>query len=217
MTTAVRFETHPQAIDARAVDEASRLIRAGGVVAFPTDTLYGLAADPFSPAAVQRVFDVKGRGAERALPLVAADVSQIEDRIGALSPLTVRLARRFWPGPLTVLIPAPATLGPNVTGGTGRVGVRVPDHPVARALCRACGGPLIATSANRSGEPATEEPDEVIRTLGNVIDGILDGGRAPGGPPSTVIDLAGEAPRLVRAGAIAWEDVQRFLRTGAGA
>jgi L-threonylcarbamoyladenylate synthase len=214
MTTAVRLETHPQAIDARAVDAAGRLVRAGGVVAFPTDTLYGLAADPFSAAAVQRVFEVKGRGAERALPLVAAEISQIEERIGTLSPLAARLARRFWPGPLTLLILAPATLAPNLTGGTGRVGVRVPDHPVARALCRACGGPLTATSANRTGEPATEDPDEVIRSLGNLIDGILDGGRAPGGAPSTVIDAVTAAPRLVRAGAIAWEDVQRFLCDG---
>ena len=118
------------------------------------------------------------------------------------------LAETFWPGPLTLLIRAPAALPEEVTGGTGRVGVRVPAHGVARGLCRACHRPLTATSANLSGEPPSADPDEVARTLGARIDLLLDDGRAPGGQPSTIVDVTGSAPRLVRAGALAWDQVQ---------
>jgi L-threonylcarbamoyladenylate synthase len=112
----------------------------------PTDTLYGLAVDPRQADAVARVFSVKGRGAERALPLIAADTAQVIAHIGDLPPLAERLAARFWPGPLTLLLAAPAALAADVNGGTGRIGVRVPAHDVARALCRACATLLTATA-----------------------------------------------------------------------
>ena len=131
----------------------------GGLVALPTDTLYGLAADPFSAAAVARVFAVKGRAAERALPLIAADAAQVAAHLGRLPAAGQRLAERFWPGPLTLLMPAPRALARDVTGGTGRVGVRVPADAVARAICAEAGRPITATSANISGEPATADPD----------------------------------------------------------
>lgn len=193
-----------------ALQEAAKWIRAGGVVAIPTDTLYGLATDPFSALGVARVFAVKGRAGERALPLIAADAGQIESSIGPLPPLGARLAERFWPGPLTLLMPAPRLLAGNVAGGTGQVGVRVPAHEIARAICRAVGGPITATSANVSGEPATADPDEVERTLGDRLDLLIDAGPAPGGPPSTIVDLA-DRPRLVRAGAIPWEEIRACL------
>ena len=193
--------------DAAAVEQAARIIRAGGVVAAPTDTLYGLAADPFQPDAVARVFAVKGRSAERALPLIAADTAQVERFLGELPPMAQALAADFWPGPLTLLLAAPATLPAEVTGGTGRVGVRVPAHDIARALCRACGTVLTATSANVSGEPAPDDPGEVDRTIGSQIDVLLDAGRTAGGPPSTIVDATGSTPRLVRAGAVPWNEV----------
>ena len=152
--------------DAAGIERAAAVIRAGGLVAFPTDTLYGLAADPFNADAVARVFAAKGRGAERALPLIAADEAQIARQLGRLPPLAGALAERFWPGPLTLLIAAPPTLAAAVTGGTGRVGVRVPAHDVARALCRASDSVLTATSANLSGDPATDDPDAVAASLG---------------------------------------------------
>jgi len=191
-----------------AVQEAAKLIRAGAVIAIPTDTLYGLAADPFSPAAVQRVFDVKGRGGDRPLPLIAADVAQIAAHLGALPKTVARLGDTFWPGPLTMLIAAPASLAPQVAAGTGRVGVRVPDNPVARAVCQAVGRPITATSANISDEPATSDPDVVENTLGDRIELLIDGGRTRGGPASTIIDVTVDPPALVRAGAIPWEQVQ---------
>ena len=160
-------------------------------VALPTDTLYGLAADPFRADAVARVFLVKGRMADRALPLIAADADQVAARLGPLPPNGARLAEKFWPGPLTLLVPAPAALAREVTGGTGRVGVRVPAHEIARAICRGPDGPITATSANRSGQPATADPGEVERTLGDDVDLLIDAGPTPGGAPSTIVDVTG--------------------------
>jgi L-threonylcarbamoyladenylate synthase len=197
-----------------AIQEAAKWILSGGIVAVPTDTLYGLAADPFCPDAVARVFLVKGRGADRPLPLIAADAQQIADHLGPLSANAARLAERFWPGPLTLLVAAPRTLARDVAGGTGRVGVRVPADRVARAICRAAGRPLTATSANVSGEPATADPDHVERTLGDRIDLLIDTGPTHGGPASTIVDATGADPALVRAGAIPWDEILLWLNTG---
>lgn len=208
----IRLRTAADPPDESALAQAAQILRGGGVVAFPTDTLYGLAADPFAAAAVRRVFLLKGRQAERALPLVAADLSQVEVHLGRLPDIGARLARGFWPGPLTLLVASVPTLAAEVTGDTGRVGVRVPAHAVARALCRAAGGPLTATSANRSGEPATADPEVVARALGGALDALVDAGVTPGGPASTIVDVTGGEPRLVRAGAVPWEQLQAYLR-----
>jgi L-threonylcarbamoyladenylate synthase len=199
---------HP---DAAVLRDAAAVIQSGDVVAIPTDTLYGLAADPFSRAAVERVFVAKGRPAERALPLVAADLEQIESQIGILHPDARRLADAYWPGPLTLLLPRPRTMPEEVTGGLALVGVRVPAHAVARGLCGAAGRPLTATSANPSGAPASADPDDIERTMGGAVPLLIDAGRTPGGPPSTIVDVSEREPRLIRAGAISWEDVQACL------
>jgi L-threonylcarbamoyladenylate synthase len=204
------------AIDARrpdtvALEEAAALILAGEIVAVPTDTLYGLAADPFSTIAVARVFRAKGRSGERALALIAADIAQIEFHLGPLSPEARRLASAFWPGPLTLLVPRPPAMPDAVTGGLGQVGIRVPAHAVARGLCRVSARPLTATSANPSGAPAPADPGDVARTLNDAIALLLDAGPAPGGPPSTIVDVSGGELRLVRSGAIPWEEVQACL------
>jgi L-threonylcarbamoyladenylate synthase len=211
------------AIDARqpaatALAEAAAILRAGGVVAMPTDTLYGLAADPFSSAAITRVFAVKGRSAERAMPLVAADVDQVVRQIGPLSEVAQRLASMYWPGPLTLLVARPPSIPAEVAGGRGEIGVRVPAHTVPRELCRVCGCLLTATSANLSGEPPSNDPDAVARSLGIAgpwgVDLLLDAGRTPGGAPSTIVDVTGRDVRLVRPGAIAWDDVQACMQRG---
>ena len=198
--------------DAEAIGHAASLLRRGAIAAIPTDTLYGLAADPFSSAAVQRIFSIKDRASERALPLVAASLEQVDAQLGTLPLVGQRLARQFWPGPLTLVITAPATIVADVTGGGTTVGVRVPDHTVTRALCEACGTPLTATSANISGQPPTSDPEEVMRRLGERIDVLVDAGVTPGGPPSTIVDVTGDFPRLIRAGAIAWDRVLASLR-----
>lgn len=204
----IRLTVDPRGPLSAALDRAADVIRRGGVAAIPTDTLYALAADAFSSVAVSRVFAIKGRAAHRALPLVAADTAQVLRWFGALPPLAARLAEKFWPGPLTLLLRAPAALPKEVTGGLASVGIRVPAHPVTAALCRACGVPLTATSANVSGRPATYDPDEVAKWLGDSIDLLVDAGRAPGGPPSTIIDVTAAEPQLVRRGAISWDEVK---------
>jgi L-threonylcarbamoyladenylate synthase len=197
--------------DAAALEEAAALILAGEVVAVPTDTLYGLAADPYSVDAIARVFAAKGRAAERALALIAADVAQVEAHLGPLPAEARRLAAAFWPGPLTLLVPRTAAMPEAVTGGLARVGVRVPAHEVARGLCRASGRPLTATSANPSGAPAPADPGEIARMLHDTVAMLLDAGPSPGGPPSTIVGVGEETPRLVRPGAIPWEEVQACL------
>jgi L-threonylcarbamoyladenylate synthase len=193
--------------DAVGISEAATVVRDGGIVAIPTDTLYGLAADPFRAAAVARVFEAKGRPDDRPLPLVAADVTQVETQLGRLTPTARALANAFWPGPLTLLVDAPPSVADAVTAGTGRVGVRVPAHKVPQALCRTCGTLLTATSANLAGQPATDDPEHVVRVLGERVDLVLDDGKTPGGAPSTIVDVTSGVPRLVRPGAIDWEEV----------
>lgn len=188
--------------------EAVAVIRRGGVVAFPTDTLYGLAADPGSAEAIDRVLALKERAAAQTVALVAADLAQVE-RICVLTMMARHAAAQFWPGPLTIMVRAKPGLAPATIGPDGLVGVRVPDHDVALALARACGHALTATSANRSGHQATADPDEVAAALPD-LDLLVDAGKAPGGPPSTLVDLSGDVPRLVRAGAIPWDRVLEF-------
>jgi L-threonylcarbamoyladenylate synthase len=212
MAPCIRVSIDPERPEPALLAGAAVWILNGGIVAVPTDTLYGLAADPFDAVAVARLFAVKGRSAERALPLVAADSTQVEHWLGELPVLGRQLATRFWPGPLTLLVRAPAALVPEVTGGTGLVGVRVPAHAVARGLCVACRKPLTATSANISGRSPTDDPVMVVAALGPQIDVLLDAGRTPGAAPSTIVDVTGDEPRLVRAGAIPWDVVQMAAR-----
>jgi L-threonylcarbamoyladenylate synthase len=208
-----RVFVDPDAPQRDAIQEAAKWILNGGLVAIPTDTLYGLAADPFSAETVARVFAVKGRTTARALPLIAAGIAQAEEHLSRLPEDGHRLAARFWPGPLTLVVSAPRTLARDVTGGTGTVGVRVPADAVARAICAEAGRPITATSANVSGEPATPDPDEVERTLGDRLDLLIDTGMTRGGAASTIVDVTGAHPVLLRAGAISWDDIQAWLHT----
>jgi L-threonylcarbamoyladenylate synthase len=206
-----RVFVDPGAPQRDAIEEAAKWILLGGIVAIPTDTLYGLAVDPFRRDAVERLFEAKARPADRAIPLIAADAAQVASAIGQLPPLGAALAARYWPGPLTLVVAAPPGLARRVTGEGGTVGVRVPRHDLAREIARYCGRPVTATSANVSGQPATDDPERVEAALGDRIDLLIDAGRTPGGPPSTIVDVAGAEPRLVRAGAIAWDEIQRWL------
>jgi L-threonylcarbamoyladenylate synthase len=187
---------------------AVEAIGAGRVVAFPTDTLYGLAANPFVPAAIAGVFALKGRGSHQPLPLIAADLQQASD-VAVIDAVARRLAQAFWPGPLTLLLLSTATFAAGVGSPDGLVGIRVPDSNIGRMLARGAGHPVTATSANRSGEPPTADPDVVVSSLPD-LPLLVDGGQCRGGLPSTIIDVSA-APRLVREGAIPWTRVLEFL------
>src|SRR5581483_1447232 len=183
-----RVSVDPVAPQRDAIEEAAKWIMGGDVVAIPTDTLYGLAVDPFQTAAVERLFAVKGRALDQAIPLIAADEAQVAASLAPLTGLAARLAEKYWPGPLTLIVAAPRAVSSRITAGTGTVGVRVPQHDVARAIARMCGRPITATSANISGQPATADPDVVEETLGDRVEMLIDTGRTVGGAPSTIVD-----------------------------
>lgn len=193
------------------LEPAVAWLRQGGVVAFPTDTLYGLACDVRNADAVRAIFDVKGRGRESALPVIAGSAVQVEALTGPFNARERRLVSRAWPGPLSLIREAPAWMPVEVHGGAGTVAVRVPDHPVARALAEAAGTLISATSANRSGAPPTDRPDG----LGVLADDprvlVIDGGVTPGGAPSTIADVRADPPVCLREGAVPWSRVLNWL------
>jgi len=186
---------------------AADLLRAGGIVAYATETFYGLGALWNRPAALTRLAEAKLRQAGKALPLLAADRAQVDQVTGGLSAAAARLADRLWPGPLTLVVPAAPGLPAAITGGSGTVGVRIPGWPSARALAAAAGGALVSTSANLSGGLPPVRAEDLAPELLQRIDGVLDTGPAPGGLPSTVVEVGAGGPRLLRAGAVAWEAV----------
>jgi L-threonylcarbamoyladenylate synthase len=192
------------------VAAAVAALQAGSIVAYPTDTLYGLAVDPRHRAAVLDLFDVKGRDRSQAMPLIAADASQAEVLAREWTPLAARLARHGWPGPLTLVVRASRDLPAELLGGRDTVAVRVPDASLARSLAWGIGHPITSTSANRSGHPAARTADVVIRELGGAIAVVIDAGPSNLVVPSTIVDVTGEVPVLVRAGAVSWERVLDF-------
>lgn len=193
------------------IERAVGVLRDGGVVAYPTDTLYGLAVDPRRDDAVEKLFAVKGRDLSAAIPLIAADLAQAE-LVVEFGDTERRLARAFWPGPLSIVAPVKHGVSRMVLAGRSSVAVRVPAHRVAADLAAAFGFCITSTSANLSGEPATADPAVVTRTLAGRIDFVLDEGPAPGGPPSTIVEVCEGRPTLVREGAVAWERVLISLK-----
>jgi len=169
------------------------MIRRGGLVAFPTETVYGLAADATNPQALERLNHVKGRPPGKPYSLHVYDIRHVEALVGSLSPLTVRLMERFWPGPLTLVLPA--------KDGT-TLGFRLPDHPVALAFLRACDVPVAAPSANRAGAPPPTDAQAVLSGLGDAVEMLLDGGPTPRGRESTVVQVADEQVTILREGAV---------------
>ena len=190
---------------------AVRILRSGGVVAVPTDTIYGLAASAFDLGAVERVYRIKGRSAAMALPLLLAGPDDVALCAVEVPELAMRLAGHFWPGPLTLVLRRSAAIPDAVTGGGDIVALRVPDHPVPRALARELGAPITGTSANRAGGPAATTAGAVRAELGGDVDRIIDGGECPGGVPSTVLDVTRPVPSIVRAGAVTPGQIERVI------
>lgn len=182
--------------------EAAKIISAGGVIAFRTDTFYGLGVDPFNATAVAKIRELKGREENKPILLLLADVSVVDRFIADRSADFDRIAKRFWPGPLTIVGRAVANLPPEITAGTGTVGVRVPDDTTVRNLVRDCGGALTATSANPSGLSPARTASEVREYFGSALDLIIDGGFVTATSPSTVLDATTSPPRIIREGAV---------------
>lgn len=210
-----------RATDAEVADAAAAL-RRGELVAFPTETVYGLGADAADPAAVAKVFAAKGRPADHPLIVHLASAAQLDDWAVDVPDVARRLAARFWPGPLTLILRRHPRVPTAVTGGQDTIGLRVPRHPVAHALLEAFGGGVAAPSANRFGRVSPTTRDRVVAELGDVVGTILEGGDCEVGLESTIVDLSGDRPRLLRPGGIGAEELAEVLdavptREGTGA
>lgn len=194
--------------NSQAVREAAAILRRGGLVAIPTETVYGLAANALVPEAVKRIFVAKGRPQDNPLIVHIADMAGIESLIRTMPPCAVKLADAFWPGPLTMVFPKTDLVPDVVSGGLDTVAIRIPAHPVAREIIRTAGIPLAAPSANRSGKPSPTTAQHVLEDLGGRIDAVLDAGPCSIGVESTVVSLRSGTPHLLRPGGITPKELE---------
>jgi len=193
------------------LDQAVQILMQGGVVAYPTETFYGLGVDAKNEKAVERLFSIKGRDFRNPVPVIIGDVSGLDQAVTEIPAVGRELIGRFWPGPLTLIFEASPIIPSRLTAGTGKIGIRVSSHPIARLLARKLGSPLTSTSANRSGQRECITAREVLENLGDDLDLIIDGGETPGGKGSTILDITRTPPVILRTGVI---DNFQFLFRG---
>ena len=195
-------------VSQREIKKGVKILQKGGVIAFPTDTVYGLGADDFNPTAVERIYEIKNRPKYQQFPLLIADVKQLDTLAEPIPEIAWFLARRFWPGGLTLVlsktdsVPAYLASGPTIA-------VRIPNHPVCQVLIQHLGNPIIGTSANTSGQPAALTAEEVGQQLGGRIDLIINGGQCPGGKESTIVDITHAPPVILRQGIIPSQEIDK--------
>jgi L-threonylcarbamoyladenylate synthase len=190
------------------IEKGVKILQKGSVIAFPTDTVYGLGADAFNATAVERIYEIKNRPKHLQLPLLIADVEQLITLADPISEIAWFLARRFWPGGLTLVLSKTDSLPAYMTSGP-TIAVRVPDHPVCLAIIQHLGNPIIGTSANISSQPAALTAEEVEQQLGGKIDFIINGGKCPGGKESTVVDATREPPIILRQGIMPSDEIDK--------
>jgi L-threonylcarbamoyladenylate synthase len=195
-------------VSQREIEKAVKILRKGGVIAFPTDTVYGLGADAFNPTAVERIYEIKKRPRYQQFPLLIADVKQLTALAEPIPEIAWFLARRFWPGGLTLVLSKKDSV-PAYLAASPTVAVRIPDHPVCQALIQHLGKPIIGTSANTSGQPAALTAEEVGQQLGGKIDFIVNGSKCPGGKESTIVDITREPPVILRQGIIPSQEIDK--------
>jgi len=196
-------------IDSEWKERAIKVLARGELVAFPTDTVYGLGVDAFNDQAVRKLFLAKGRALEKAIPVLVANLEQFVDVVERTNLTAMRLVEKFWPGPLTIVLEQASDLASAISA-YGTVGVRIPDHPIAQELILEA-GPLAVTSANRSGDPEACSAEEIEVKMGAQVHLVVDGGRTLGGQPSTVVDCTQDPPKILRAGPIHEEEIHAVL------
>ena len=187
-------------------------MRKGEAIVFPTETFYGVGVDATNPLALERLFELKGRDPDKPVALIAADLAMVARVVSAIPPVAIRLARAFWPGPLTIVLPARPEISSALTNREGGVGIRISPHPIALELARRLGAPLTATSANLAGEPPARTIAEARAAFGTRIAAYVDGGTLYGSLPSTVIAIEGDRIKVLRAGAIPENRLHEALR-----
>ena len=192
-------------LPASEIQQALRILKQGGIVAFPTDTVYGVGTLAFDNAAIESIYTAKDRPLEKAIPILIGDMSDLDKVADNIPEMALRFAARFWPGPLTCIVPKKRTL-PSAVSATETVAVRIPDHPDALTLLRAA-GPMAVTSANISGQASPSTAQDVYDQLNGRIPLILDGGETPGGTASTIVDCTGEKPVILREGPLTMENL----------
>ena len=205
------FKIDTAEINPEAIYDAACILRSGGLVLYPTETFYALGAIPWIEGAVRRVFEVKGRDLGKPLPLIASDLQAVMGAASGWPESAEALARVFWPGPLSMVIPAVASLPAVLHAKTGKIAIRISSHPVAALLARASGGLIVSTSANKSGESPPKSPGGISAELMLSVEALLDAGNLPGGLPSAIVDVSVEPAALIRAGKIAWKDIRRAI------
>jgi len=196
-------------VSSHTIEQAVACVQAGGVLAIPTDSFYALAVGAFHQSALERLLTIKGGRKGSPVPVLVGELSQVEQLTESIPDVARKLMQEFWPGLLTLVLPAKATLSPVLTGGQSTIGVRQPNDPRVCELLKRT-GPLTGTSANRTGQRPAQTADDVVRQLGSDVDLILDGGSTPGGQPSTVMQLQ-PTPRILREGAISQAKLQEVL------
>lgn len=195
-----------------ALTAAVKTYRGGGVIAYPTETLYGLGVDPFNADAVKKLFTLKGRNEDKPVSVIIKDTAMLKKVAVEITPAAWILLRRFWPGPLTIIFKATAYVPHGLTAGTGTIGVRISDNPLTQALLEKIGSPITATSANPSGGPPPKSVKEVLGYFDGNIDIVIDGGTLPQGAPSTVVDATSNEIKIVREGAIPSSVISQCLK-----
>ena len=194
-----------------ALEKASGIIKKGGVIAYPTETFYGLGVKYDDISALNKLYGIKHRSWNKALPLIIGEKGELDLIASSITAAAEKLAKRFWPGPLTILLPARPDISDFITAKTGKIAVRIPGESFALDLARFLGFPITATSANISGMPPADNAGDVIRYFGDSLDLIIDCGKTTGEKPSTIVDASGEKIRFLRAGAVSIEDIFNVL------
>ncbi|MEK6681345.1 MAG: L-threonylcarbamoyladenylate synthase [Nitrospirota bacterium] len=205
------IKVDPENPDVKKINEAVELLKKGGLIAFPTDTFYGLGVDATNSEAVGRVYAVKKRDYKKPILILIDDKNRISKYVKEIPDIAKKMMDRFWPGPLTLIFSASAKLPLALLGDTMKIGIRVPGNQITLLLLKIAGFPVTATSANLSGEPSPSDPKDVIANLGEKLELILDGGKTAGGKESTIIDVTEDPPRCIREGRVFIKEIEDFI------
>lgn len=203
----IHLNIDPANPDDKTLAEAEKILRAGGVVAFPTETFYGLGADARQEAAVEKIFRLKGRAVQNPISVIVDTDREVIPLVEELPKTAQILMQKFWPGALTLVFTASPAVLPRLTAGTGKIGIRVSSHPVARLIARGLAGPLTATSANLAGGPECSTAEKVLRVFGDSLDAVIDGGTTMGGLGSTILNVTVSPPLILREGVVSRSDI----------